>query len=48
MMGEGKKKIKIRRLWRINPKTKIKESLKIYKRSKEKAVLEKLLDEEMI
>jgi len=32
----GRKKIKIRRTWLINPKTRIKESKKVYKRSREK------------
>lgn len=30
------KEIKIRKFWTINPKTKIKESKKIYKRAREK------------
>ena len=30
------KKVKIRKVWLINPKTRVKESKKIYKRSREK------------
>ena len=35
-MKKKKKKIRIRRTWKIHPATKIKNSNKIYKRSKEK------------
>lgn len=46
-MVKKKYRIKIRKLWRINPKTKIKESAKVYKRSKQKAILKQWLDEEI-
>ncbi len=40
-----KKKIKARRIWNINPKTKIKESGKKYRRAKRKKELKDLLKE---
>jgi hypothetical protein len=48
MKGEirnNKKKIKVRKLWGINPKTKVKESGKIYSRSKNKNKLKDILKE---
>lgn len=39
------KKIKIRRFWTINPKERVKESSKKYKRSKSKQQLRKQIDE---
>ena len=38
-----KKRIKIRRKWRINPRTKVKKSDKIYRRPRAKAKLRKLI-----
>ena len=40
-----KNKIKIRKLWTINPKTKIKESGKKYSRTKQKKELKDILKE---
>ncbi len=40
-----KKRIKVRRLWKINPKTKVKEDKKIYKRPKSKDDLKNILKE---
>lgn len=37
------KRIKVRRRWRINPKTRVKESNKVYSRKKAKALAEKEL-----
>lgn len=42
-----KKPVKARRAWRINPKTRIKESIKIYKRKKERIGLKKELEAEI-
>jgi len=40
-----KEKIKTRKFWNINPKTKVKESKKIYNRPKEKTRLKDILKE---
>lgn len=39
------KKIKIRRRWRINPKTRVKESKKVYSRKRTKEELRKEAEE---
>jgi len=39
------RRVKIRRLWRINPKTRVKKSAKVYSRKKAKAKLKKELKE---
>lgn len=41
-----KRAVKIRRFWKINPATRIKKSRKIYKRSKTKPKLKKIIIEE--
>jgi len=46
-MRKKKPKIKIRRRWRINPKTRVKESNKKYKRTKAKTGLRKILKKEV-
>lgn len=40
-----KKRVKVRKLWNINPKTKVKESAKKYTRAKKKKELKDLLKE---
>jgi len=42
-----RKKIKIRRLWRINPRTRVKKSDKEYRRTRSKANLRKRLKKEV-
>ena len=42
-----KAKIKVRRAWRINPRTKIKESAKVYSRRKVKIEAKKIAGEEL-
>lgn len=44
----GKKRIKMRRLWNINPKTKIKENEKKYKRPKSKKDMKDILMKEIL
>lgn len=39
------KPIKIRKTWKINPRTRVRESKKIYKRSKRRLELKKILKE---
>ena len=41
----GKATIRIRKAWKINPRTRIKASKKVYKRSKRKVELKKILTE---
>jgi hypothetical protein len=43
--GKQKKKIKIRKFWAINPRTKIKENAKIYRRTEKKRELKDILKE---
>ena len=45
MKKANKKRIRVRKLWDINPKTKVKESSKEYKRAKKKKELEDILRE---
>lgn len=40
-----KKRIKVRRVWNINPKTRVKEDKKIYKRPKSKRDLKNIVKE---
>ena len=40
-----KKKIKIRKCWKINPRTKVKESAKRYSRAKKRKELKDILKE---
>ena len=40
-----KKRVKVRKLWNINPKTKVKKSAKKYTRAKKKKELKDLLKE---
>ena len=42
---EKKKRLKVRRVWKINPKTRVKKSAKKYKRTKRKKELKDLLKE---
>ena len=42
-----KKRIKIRRSWKINPRTKLKESAKVYRRGREKIRSRKIVREEL-
>ena len=44
-MAKKKKRVKVRRSWKINPKTRIKESSKVYKRPKKKVELKDILKE---
>ena len=44
-MKKKVKKIKVRKLWNINPKTRVKESDKKYRRTKKKKELKDLLKE---
>lgn len=44
-MKKKVKKIKVRKLWNINPKTRVKESNKKYRRAKKKRQLKDLLKE---
>ena len=43
--SRNKKKIRVRRLWKINPRTKVKESAKRYSRTKKKKELKDILKE---
>jgi len=45
MKIKPRKKVKIRRLWTINPRTRIKKSAKIYARSRVKKEVKKLLED---
>jgi len=45
MGKKPKKRIKVRKLWAINPGTKVKESGKRYRRSKQKKTLKDLVKE---
>jgi len=42
-----KKRIKIRKTWRINPKTRVKESGKKYRRTKVKSNFKKIIKREV-
>ena len=44
-MKKKKKRIKVRKLWNINPRTRVKESGKKYRRTKRKKELKDLLKE---
>lgn len=39
---------KVRKSWKVDPATKVKESKKLYNRKKEKIVLDELLGEELV
>ncbi|NQT06399.1 MAG: hypothetical protein HQ575_02560 [Candidatus Omnitrophica bacterium] len=41
-----KRAIKIRKRWRINPRTRVKESSRLYKRRKTKRVLKRMVENE--
>ena len=43
-----KKRIKIRKTWRINPKTRVKESVKKYRRTKVKSNFKKIIKREVL
>lgn len=47
MPKNRKKVIKVRKIWSINPKTRIKDNEKLYSRKKEKNKLKKQLSEEV-
>lgn len=44
-MKKKAKKIKVRKFWRINPRTKVKESAKRYSRAKKRRELKDILKE---
>ena len=45
MRKKKKKRVKVRKLWSINPKTRVKESGKKYRRAKRKKELKDLIKE---